>query len=91
MVSASSSFVSVGKPIITSVDGECRKLIEEAEAGLFAEPEDVEDLKEKILYLHVNPEKRKQMGINGRNYVQKYFDRTLLADNYFNIIESVIG
>ena len=31
--------MAVGKPIITTVDGECKKLIEDAEAGIFAEPE----------------------------------------------------
>jgi glycosyltransferase involved in cell wall biosynthesis len=82
--------MAVKKPIITTVDGECRKLIEKAEAGLFAEPEDVKDLKDKILYLYKNTDKKNQMGTNGRKYVQKYFDRNVLADNYLEIIKSAI-
>ncbi len=83
--------MAVGKPIITSIDGECKNLVEEAKAGVFAKPEDVADLKEKILYLHQNPDIRNQMGHNGRIFVQKYFDRKLLADRYLKIIKSIIG
>jgi glycosyltransferase involved in cell wall biosynthesis len=83
--------MAVGKPLITTVDGECKKLIEDADAGIFAEPENVEDLKEKILFLHQNPAKREQMGQNGRKFVHKYFDRNLLADNYLKIIRAAIS
>jgi len=81
--------MAVAKPLITSVDGECKKLIEEAKSGLFAKPEDIADLEQKILYLHQNPDIRKQMGKNGRKFVENNFDRNLLADQYLKIINSV--
>lgn len=83
--------MAIAKPIITSVDGECKKLIEEAEAGLYAEPENVKDLEQKIIYFHQNPEIRQQMGRNGRNCVEKHFDRNQLADNYLGIIDSILN
>jgi glycosyltransferase involved in cell wall biosynthesis len=83
--------MAVEKPIITSVDGECKKLIETAKAGLFAEPENVTDLEQKIMYFHQNRKERLQMGKNGRIFVEKYFDRNKLADYYLKIIGSTIN
>jgi glycosyltransferase involved in cell wall biosynthesis len=82
--------MAVKKPILLSVDGESRQIVEEAGAGMFVEPENPQDLKDKILELIANPEKVKNMGENGRLYVEKYFDRDRLADQYLDLIESIV-
>jgi glycosyltransferase involved in cell wall biosynthesis len=81
--------MAVQKPILISVDGESRHIVEQAAAGIFVEPENSQDLSDKILELLNEPEKLKKMGENGREYVEKNFDRNLLADQYLELIISV--
>ena len=83
--------MAVQKPILLSVDGESRQIVEEAGAGLFVEPENPADLRDKILELVANPAKVKKMGENGRLYVEKYFDRNRLADRYLDLVESIVN
>lgn len=82
--------MAMNRPIIISVDGEARKLVEDARAGVFSEPEKPTALKEKIEYLLANPEIRLELGKNGRDYVNKKFNRNVLADSYFALIQKVL-
>ena len=61
------------KPILLGVDGETRNIIEEAECGLFFEPENVNDLVNKILVYKASPQLILKHGANGFNYVNKIF------------------
>ena len=83
--------MAMARPIIISVDGESRKLVEEAQAGIFAEPENPLMLKEKILELKNNPELCSKLGSNGRKFVEAHFDRNKLADQYQNLLHKLIG
>jgi len=81
---------AMGKPIIISVNGEARKLVEEAEGGIYSEPENEIELKNKILYLYENPELLNELGLNGRKYVENNFDRSILAQKYLDLIKSIL-
>lgn len=78
------------KPILIGVDGEARNLIEEAQSGLFFEPENVSDLIHKIKELKKNPELMKQFGNNGYNFVMQNYDRKVLADKMLSIIKKYV-
>jgi len=78
------------KPILISVDGEARSVVESANSGIYVNPEDPNDLKEKILYLANSSELAAELGRNGRNFVEKYFDRQKLADDYLILLSSFI-
>jgi len=67
--------MAMGRPIIISVDGESRKLVEQAQAGIFCQPENPQEMKEKILYLKTRPAQRLELGRNGRRFVEEHFDR----------------
>ncbi len=82
--------MAMNKPILLSVDGEARQLIESIPAGLFAEPENPKDLVAKILYLKEHPEEQKQFGNNGRQFVIDHFNRKELADQYLEILKNII-
>ena len=73
-------FMACGKPILLSVDGEARRIFEEAEAGIYVEPENFYDLSDAILKLYNNPELCKQYGENGHNYVIRNFNRTIQSE-----------
>jgi len=83
--------MAFGKPILISVDGEARFIVEKARAGLFVQPENPEDLKDKILYLKNHPDLLKEFGKNGRIFVEENFNRSKLAQKYELILSSIIN
>ena len=84
-------YMSCKKPILLAIDGVSRKLIEEAQCGAFAEPENAEDIAEKIRsYLRGEHDMARE-GLNGYNHAKKYFDREKLAHKYLKAIMKVAG
>lgn len=79
------------KPILISVDGEARIIVEKANAGLFVHPENPEDLRDKIVYLKNHPSLIKEFGKNGRIFVEENFDRSILAQKYELLLGSIIN
>lgn len=79
-------YMSCQKPVLLAIDGVSRELVEKADCGLFAIPEDARDIAEKIKIFMNNPELAKQQGVNGYNYAKIHFDRTKLASNYIGYI-----
>ena len=73
------------KPIIIGVQGEAKKLVEEAEAGISIIPEDPEDLLKAVRCLKANAEAYQRMADNGFAYVRQHFDREKLAQKYWNL------
>ncbi len=71
-------YLAAGKPVIINLEGYASQIITTANAGLVAQPDNSIDLAKQILYLHNNIEIAKQMGINGRKYVEQYYDREKL-------------
>lgn len=78
--------MAMARPIILGVDGEARHIVEKARAGIFVEPENIETLEKAILNLYRNKKERQVLGKNGRKFVEKYFDRNKLANDYLKIL-----
>jgi len=79
------------KPVLVTIDGITRGLIEEANCGLYVIPEDLDSLKKVVLTFNEMPiEDLQIMGENGFKFVQKYFDRAKLASEYLMIIKKEI-
>lgn len=79
-------YFSCRLPVLTMIDGESRRLIESAEAGLYVEPENVDALIRAIQYYLNYPEVPHQQGKNGYQYAQRHFDRRTLAQQYLTLI-----
>lgn len=76
------SYLACGKPIIAALDGEARQLIEEAEAGLTTHSGDPQSLAHIVMDMYkLSASSRMQMGINGRKYFDKFFQRDVLLKN----------
>lgn len=74
--------MSCQKPILMVIDGVSRQLVEEAQCGIYAEPENAPDIAAKIkMYLSYNGHLTEQ-GMNGYQFARKYFDREYLAKQY---------
>lgn len=84
-------YMSCKKPILMLIDGISRKLVEDADCGIYVEPEDIDSFVEKIRYYKYNPDTIKVHGENGYNYAKLHFDRDKLANDYIEILNYHIG
>jgi glycosyltransferase involved in cell wall biosynthesis len=83
------SYLACGKPIITSLDGEGSKIIEEANAGFTSPSEDCEGLVANIKkFLTLSNEEQKTLGQNGRAYFNIEFEREILIDRLEKILDN---
>jgi len=84
-------YMSCAKPVIMAIDGVARKLIEDAQAGIYVEPENIEEFKKATLKLYDEPNLRFEYGQNGHEYVKRHFSRKRLADQYGAILQEMVG
>jgi len=79
--------LALHKPILLGVDGEAKELfIHKGKCGLFFEPENFNDLSDKILKLSKDEDLSKILGENGFDYIKKYFNRDKIAADFWNFI-----
>lgn len=77
-------------PILLGVDGEARELfINKGKCGLYFEPENTNELVEAIITVTTNTGLAKELGENGRNYVNEHFNRNTIAEKLFNQINQL--
>lgn len=81
--------MSCGIPMVLAVDGEARKIVEEADAGLCIEPENSEAMTEAVLKLYNDSTLRERLTAQGREYVSAHYDRDKLARQYIDILQDV--
>jgi glycosyltransferase involved in cell wall biosynthesis len=84
-------YMSCAKPVIIAIDGAARRLIEDARAGIYVEPENIEEFKKAVLKLYNNLNLCTEYGQNGYEYVKKHFSRESLADQYEVVLQGMVG
>jgi colanic acid biosynthesis glycosyl transferase WcaI len=84
-------FMSCSRPVILCVDGVARKIVENADAGIYVEPENVPELVKAITRLASNPDQCATHGRNGRNHILTHFSRRQTAQAYISVLEGVLG
>lgn len=75
--------------ILMAIDGVSRKLVEDAKAGVYVEPENPAEFEAKIRMYLANPERIIQEGENGYSFAKRNFDRSILADKYIAYLENL--
>jgi colanic acid biosynthesis glycosyl transferase WcaI len=83
-------FMSCARPIILGVDGQARKIIEQAQAGISIRPESVTDLTDAVVKLSSDARLRSELGRNGRKYILQHFSRPQTALQYLELLESLL-
>jgi glycosyltransferase involved in cell wall biosynthesis len=82
--------LAMRKPILLGVLGEAKELfIDEGKAGLAFEPENAEDLAQKVRQLISDPEACTRFGNNGYEYVKENFTRDLIAQKFWDKLQSI--
>jgi glycosyltransferase involved in cell wall biosynthesis len=77
--------------MLLGVDGEARRLVERAEAGLYFTPSDPRALLDGIATLAADPALRERMGRAGHHVATTEFDRGVLARRYAEILRRVVA
>ena len=84
-------YMACGKAVVFGVDGQSRRMLEDAGAGIFVEPEDPEALVAAIMRLRGNADLRRTLGDNGRRYVVENLSREQTAGRYSAILEDLVA
>ncbi len=84
-------FMSCARPVILGVDGQARKIMDQAGAGVYVEPENAAALVQVITQLAANPLMRETLGRNGRRHIVKHFSRQQTAKAYIAVLEGIVN
>lgn len=80
-------YMSCKKPVLLCIDGVSRELVETADCGLYAEPENTKEIVATIRKFMNNRDLVLKQGENGYNYAKANFDREVLALRYVDRLE----
>ena len=80
------------KPIIASISGETNKIINDSNCGIAGEAEDVEQLVKNVKeFIKLNENQKKRMGLNGKEYVIKHFNKDKILNNLDDEIQNLLN
>lgn len=83
---------SSGRVIITTDNPGCMETVIDNKSGYIYQGKNVDKLIECIIkFLNLNNEKRKKMGIIGREYVSQKFSREIVIGTYIDEIKIILG
>jgi len=77
-------------PILLSVDGEARLVLEQAHGGLFVPPEDPQAMADSIVKLKNSPAECRQMGMAGRSFTVQSYSRKAQAIRLSALLEEAL-
>lgn len=83
--------LSCGIPVVASRVGGIPDLVQDGETGYLVKSENVDMFEAKLQELLANPEKRKQMGQNGRQHVIENYDNRKIAERIKHVYEKVLN
>lgn len=84
-------YMACARPTVLAIDGVARRLVcDEANAGLFAEPEDAPAIARAIERLVDEPALGAVLGGNGRQWVVAHASRAVLAARYLEVLTGLV-
>jgi colanic acid biosynthesis glycosyl transferase WcaI len=78
-----------GCPVLLGIDGEARRMLERAQAGLYVEPESAEAMVEAIAVCAADRERCRAYGANGRRFVEQHYSRQAQARRLVALLEGL--
>jgi lipopolysaccharide/colanic/teichoic acid biosynthesis glycosyltransferase len=80
-------YMAAGRPTLLAIDGVIRKVVEDSGSGLFVPPGDDTALARAVLSLADNRREARDMGLQGREFVTKHFNRDQQAAEFASLVE----
>jgi glycosyltransferase involved in cell wall biosynthesis len=78
------------RPVLLTINGEARELVETIKGGIFVPPEDSNKMADVILKFQNSPVELDMMGNNGYEYTQQNHSRKALAENLITYLEKLV-
>ncbi len=82
-------YMAAGRPVALGIDGVIRNVVEAAGCGFFAEPGNAFALAEVITSLAKDKTRSRQMGLNGRKYLEQNFSREKVVEQLIKLMEDM--
>ena len=84
-------YMAAGRPILLVIDGVIREVVEKANAGKFTPPGDAVALAQAVNEFSAHRADTRTLGMNGREYVCRHFDRHSMAAQFEIVFTQLIG
>jgi colanic acid biosynthesis glycosyl transferase WcaI len=73
-------YMAAARPVVAAASGWTAEVITRAEAGVVCPPEDSEALADAVARVGADPERAREMGLNGRRYVEANLTRRVAVE-----------
>ena len=83
-------YMAAGRPVVLAIDGVIREVVEAAQCGYFAEPGNALALANILRELVSEPVKAREMGLNGRRYLEENFSREAIGEKLIELLEEMV-
>lgn len=84
------TYMGAGKPVIGSISGETKRIIEQANMGYCAEAEDLDGFCDAVgQFALLTTEQRKSLSLNARNYFDEHYNSEKVFDDLEKKLRSV--
>ena len=82
-------YMSAGKPILASIDGGAKEIIEESNCGLVVPAGDSNSYAKILDEFIDNIDKYRECGINAKEYFNKNFEKKIVMDKLEKLLEDL--
>lgn len=82
-------YMSAGKPILASVDGGAKEIIEECQCGIAVPADDADGYAVAITKFIENPMRYTECGLRAKKYFDENFDRNVVMDKLEDLLKSL--
>ncbi len=84
-------YMASARPTVLGIDGVIRKVIDDANGGIFVPPGNPKGLAAAVLKLYNNRDEAKRMGLSARKFVVDQFDRRKHAAEFLTVCSKTIA
>jgi len=84
-------YMAAGRAVVLAIDGVIREVVEAAQSGYFVEPGNASALASVIRKLASDKKKAREMGLNGRKYLEQNFSRKAIGEKLVELLEEMVG
>jgi glycosyltransferase involved in cell wall biosynthesis len=81
--------MACARPIVGSVRGEARDILQRSGGALVVDPEDAAAIAAAVKQLKQNPGLARGLGESGRRFVLAHYERSMLAKQYLDVLSAV--
>ncbi len=82
-------YMAAGRPVVLAIDGVIRHVVEQAQCGIFVEPGNARQMADAIRWLAQDPVTSRDMGLNGRQFLESHFSREAIGEKLVMVLESL--